>query len=319
MAEEKNLKKYVDIFRDLTAADIMTRNPVTLTPDKKVSRAKEMMKIKKISGIPIVNRDHILVGIISIEDIINALEYGRIDEPLENLMTREVISLHPEENLPAIVDMFSTYKVGRFPVVDEHNRLRGIIAREDILHGILEKFNLIYIHDTKRKSTLDQEFSLLTGERLRVDEAEFHYNIDNSDITSAGTGAALLKQFLKKKGIDHEIARRVGIATYEAETNVVIHSCSKGDIYCFIKEDRIIVQITDNGIGIEDLEQAMTEGFSTASDYVREFGFGAGMGIPNMKRFADKLVILAKKSKGTQVELVFFLQAEERAPGKTQN
>ncbi|MBN1196754.1 MAG: CBS domain-containing protein [Candidatus Aminicenantes bacterium] len=319
MAEEKNLKKYVDIFRDLTAADIMTRNPVSLTPDKKVARAKEMMKIKKISGIPIVDRNHLVVGIISIEDIINALEYGRINEPLEKVMTREVISLRPEDNLPSIVDKFSTYKLGRFPVVDENNRLRGIIAREDILHGILEKFNLIYIHDTKRQTTLDQEFSLITGERLRGDEAEFHYNIDNSDITSAGTGAALLKQFLKKKGVDHEISRRVGIATYEAETNVVIHSCSKGDIYCFIKEDRIIVRVTDNGIGIEDMDQAMTEGFSTASDYVREFGFGAGMGIPNMKRFADKLVILAEKNKGTQVEIVFFLPVVTSPPNQPKN
>lgn len=316
MAEEKNLKKYVDIFRDLTAADIMTRNPVSLTPDKKVARAKEMMKIKKISGIPIVDRDHLVVGIISIEDIINALEYGRIDEPLEKVMTREVISLRPEDTLPGIVDKFSTFKLGRFPVVDENNRLRGIIAREDILHGILEKFNLIYIHDTKRKTTLDQEFSLITGERLRVDEAEFHYTIDNSDITSAGTGAALLKQFLKKKGVDQEIARRVGIATYEAETNVVIHSCSKGDIYCFIKKDRIIVRVTDMGIGIEDLDQAMTEGFSTASDYVREFGFGAGMGIPNMNRFADKLVILSEKNGGTQVEIVFFLPSVGWSPEK---
>jgi len=319
MPESKDLQKYVDIFRDLTAADIMTRNPVTLTPDKKVARAKEMMKIKKISGIPIVDHDHILVGIISIEDIIKSLEYGRINDPLEKVMTRNVVTLSPDENLPVIVDKFSTFKLGRFPVVDKKGRLRGIIAREDILHGILEKFNLIYIHDTKRNTKLDQEFSLITGERLRVDEAEFHYNIDNSDITAAGTGAALLKQFLKKKGIDHEIARRVGIATYEAETNVVIHSCSKGDIYCFLKQDRIIVRVTDAGIGIEDLDKAMTEGFSTASDYVREFGFGAGMGIPNMNRFADKLVILSEKNGGTQVEIVFYLPSISWSPGGSES
>ncbi len=316
MAEEKNLKKYADIFQDLKASDIMTRNPVSLTPDKKVAQAKEMMRIKKISGIPIVNPDKTLAGIISIEDIITALEYGRINDRLEDVMTRRVISIAMDDNLAEIVDKFNTFKLGRFPVLEADGKLRGIIAREDILHGILEKFNLLYIHDTKRTTTLNQEFSLITGERLRVDEAEFHYNIDDSDITSAGTGAALLKQFLKKKGIDHEIARRVGIATYEAETNVVIHSRSKGDIYCFIRPDRIIVRITDMGIGIEDLDKAMTEGFSTASDYVREFGFGAGMGIPNMKRFADKLVILSERNGGTQVEIVFFQPSVGWSPDK---
>ena len=87
---------------------------------------------------------------------------------------------------------------------------------------------------------------------------------------------------------------------------MVIHSKSTGDILCFIKEDRIIIRVTDKGIGIEDLEKAMEEGFTTASDYVKEFGFGAGMGIQNMKRFTDKLVIISEKKKGTQVEMVFY-------------
>ena len=126
-------------------------------------------------------------------------------------------------------------------------------------------------------------------------------------VAPTGTGAALLKQFLLNKGIDQEITRRVGIVTYEAETNVVIHSKGSGDVYCFIHEDRIIVQVVDNGVGIEDLEKAMKEGYSTAPDYVRELGFGAGMGIPNMKRFSDKLVILSEKNVGTQVEMKVFI------------
>jgi len=74
-----------------------------------------------------------------------------------------------------------------------------------------------------------------------------------------------------------------------------------------LKKDRIIVRVIDFGEGIEDLNLAMKEGFSTAEDYVRELGFGAGMGIPNMKRFADKLVILSERKVGTQVEMVFYL------------
>jgi anti-sigma regulatory factor (Ser/Thr protein kinase) len=100
------------------------------------------------------------------------------------------------------------------------------------------------------------------------------------------------------------------VATYESEANVVIHSRGEGDIYGFIYEDRIIVRVVDNGVGIEDLDKAMKEGYSTAPDYVRELGFGAGMGIPNMKRFSDKLVILSEKNVGTQVEMIFYLPSQ---------
>ncbi|HOJ94150.1 MAG TPA: ATP-binding protein, partial [Fervidobacterium nodosum] len=84
-------------------------------------------------------------------------------------------------------------------------------------------------------------------------------------------------------------------------------SGSEGELYCFIAEDRIIVRVEDNGKGIENIELAMKEGYSTAPDYVRELGFGAGMGLPNMKRFSDKMVVLSEKGKGVVVEMVFYL------------
>jgi CBS domain-containing protein/anti-sigma regulatory factor (Ser/Thr protein kinase) len=310
MRENSKLSKYASIFEDIKASDIMAPNVVVLTADKKIAHAKEMMKIKKISGIPVVDEKKKLIGIISIEDIINALEFNRINEPIRNIMTQKVIAIGLGETLAEIVDKFENYKFGRFPVVDGENRIRGIISKEDILHGIIEKFNLIYIHDQKRSAILSSEFSIITGEKLKIDQAEFHYGIETSDISKAGTGAALMKQFLNGKRFDTEIVRRVSVATYEAETNVVIHSKGAGDIYGFTDEDRIIVRVVDNGVGIEDLDKAMKGGYSTAPDYVRELGFGAGMGIPNMKRFSDKLVILSEKNVGTQVEMIFYLPSQ---------
>ena len=307
MSNKFKLSKYAELFQDIKASHIMTRDVIVLTPEKKISLAKELMRINKISGIPVVDQEKHLIGIISIEDIIVAVEFRRLGEPVRNMMTAEVIGLNEEDTLSDVVEKFETYKYGRFPVVDDGGVLKGIISREDILNGLLEKFNILYVHDKKRASTLNTEFSIITGETLKFEEAEFHYTIAVNDIENAGTGAALLKQFLLNKGIDQEITRRVGIVTYEAETNVVIHSKGSGDVSCFIHEDRIIVQVVDNGVGIEDLEKAMKEGYSTAPDYVRELGFGAGMGIPNMKRFSDKLVILSEKNVGTQVEMIFFL------------
>ncbi len=306
-----DFSEYTWFLEHLKAKDIMNPNVISLSPDKTVAMAKEMMRIKKISGIPIIDSKKKLIGIISIEDIIKALETNRINSKLKDVMTKEVISVKVNDSLPKIIEVFDTFKFGRFPVTDHKGRLVGIITREDILHAIIEKFKLIYIHDEKRDKKLNTDISLITGEKLNISEAEFHYKIDSSDIYSAGVGAASLKKFLKEKGYDDEVVRRVGVATYEAETNVVIHSKSHGEIFCFLKKDRIIVRVIDFGVGIEDLDMAMKEGYSTAPDYVRELGFGAGMGIPNMKRFADKLVILSEKGSGTQVEMVFFLEEKK--------
>ncbi len=310
MPEKNNLSRYAAIFEDIKAGDIMSSNVVEISAEKKIAHAKELMKIKKISGIPVVDENRRLVGIISIEDIIHALEFNKINDPIRKIMSTQVVTIHRDDSLAAVVDKFENYKYGRFPVVDDEKHVCGIISKEDILHGILEKFNLIYIHDQKRTSTLNTEYSAITGERLKIEEAKFHYQIDSSDIDAAGTGAALLKQFLTGKNYNSDIVRRVSVATYEAETNVVIHSRGQGDIYFFQDEDRFIVRVVDNGIGIEDLDKAMKEGYSTAPDYIRERGFGAGMGIANMKRFADKLVILSEKNAGTQVEMIFYLPSQ---------
>ncbi len=310
MPEKNKLARYAAIFEDITAGDIMSTRIVEISADKKIAHAKELMKIKKISGIPVVDEQRRLVGIISIEDIIHALEFNTINDPIRRIMSTRVVSLRRGDSLAAVVDKFENFKFGRFPVVDEDNRVCGIISKEDILHGILEKFNLIYIHDQKRTCTLNTEYSAITGEKLNAEEADFHYRIDSSDIDAAGTGAAMLKQFLSGKNFHNDIVRRVGVATYEAETNVVIHSKGQGDIFFYQDEDRFIVRVVDNGVGIEDLDKAMKEGYSTAPDHVRERGFGAGMGIANMKRFADKLVIISEKNTGTQVEMIFYLPTQ---------
>jgi CBS domain-containing protein/anti-sigma regulatory factor (Ser/Thr protein kinase) len=310
MPEKNNLARYAAIFEDIKAGEIMSSNVVEISSEKKIAHAKELMKIKKISGIPVVDDKKQLVGIISIEDIIHALEFNKINDPIRKIMSTQVVTIHRDDSLAQVVDKFENYKYGRFPVVDDEKRVCGIISKEDILHGILEKFNLIYIHDQKRTSTLNTEYSAITGEKLTAEEANFHYRIDSNDIDAAGTGAALLKQFLSGKNFNSDIVRRVGVATYEAETNVVIHSRGQGDIYFFQDEDRFIVRVVDNGVGIEDLDKAMKEGYSTAPDYIRERGFGAGMGIANMKRFADKLVIISEKNAGTQVEMIFYLPTQ---------
>ena len=124
------------------------------------------------------------------------------------------------------------------------------------------------------------------------------------DFQTAGEASAQIKRLLKKLGVNSGVVRRLSIACYEAEINLVIHS-DGGQIDFEIAEDRITVRASDVGPGIPDIDKAMTEGWSTATNEVRNMGFGAGMGLPNMKRNADGFDIVSAVGVGTHITMTF--------------
>ena len=128
------------------------------------------------------------------------------------------------------------------------------------------------------------------------------YEVNGDDFNIAGENSGKVKKLLKQLGFDPEVVRRVAIAMYEAEINMVIHA-DGGYIETDISPEKIIITLCDNGPGIPDMEKAMQEGFSTASNEVRELGFGAGMGLPNMKKYTDDLKIDTVIGEGTTVQL----------------
>jgi anti-sigma regulatory factor (Ser/Thr protein kinase) len=130
------------------------------------------------------------------------------------------------------------------------------------------------------------------------------FEVSNEDFSSAGIASSSIKKVLRQLGMDAGIIRRIAIATYEAEINVAIHS-NGGVIDVYIKPDCIEIYVEDLGPGIEDLSLAMTKGYSTASKEVRELGFGAGMGLPNMKKCSDDFYIESEFGKYTAVKMVF--------------
>ena len=304
------LEKVQKVFANIKVEEFMNKDVIYVKPDRTVAQVKEILRLKRISGVPVVDDDGNVIGIISIEDIIKSLENGTLHEKVDKHMTAHVICLHKDMTLQEVIKQFERYKYGRFPVVDDDGKLVGIVTKNDILAAVATRLGLLYLHDERRKEVLEGDMlnrSLITGEELNKKGADFYFKIDYFDVNLAGIGAAQLKKFLLNKKVNENVVRRVAVATYEAETNVVIHSGSEGELYCFIAEDRIIVRVEDNGKGIENIELAMKEGYSTAPDYVRELGFGAGMGLPNMKRFSDKMVVLSEKGKGVVVEMVFYL------------
>jgi anti-sigma regulatory factor (Ser/Thr protein kinase) len=130
----------------------------------------------------------------------------------------------------------------------------------------------------------------------------FHFNVDGNDFTSAGQASIQIKKNLRRLGLDPEIIRRVSIAMYEGEINMVIHAHG-GEAVVNVYEDYIEIILKDNGPGIKNIEQAMQEGFSTAPDQIRSLGFGAGMGLPNMKRYTDDMHIESEVGVGTTVTM----------------
>ena len=135
-------------------------------------------------------------------------------------------------------------------------------------------------------------------------EFKYKFHINGSDFSSAGNISTRIKKILQRIGVKVETIRRASIATYEAELNVVIHADS-GEIILHANPAHIRILCQDKGPGIPDVGMAMQPGFSTASDEIREMGFGAGMGLPNMKRCADTLSIETQVGVGTTVDMVF--------------
>jgi len=135
------------------------------------------------------------------------------------------------------------------------------------------------------------------------ESVRFHFDVDGENFTSAGEASVQVKKLLRQLGISPDVIRRVSIAMYEGEINMVIHA-DGGAADVIVDSDKITIILADRGPGIKDIELAMQEGYSTAPDNIRSLGFGAGMGLPNMKRYTDEMDIQSEVGVGTTVTMV---------------
>ena len=136
---------------------------------------------------------------------------------------------------------------------------------------------------------------------------QYKFEVEGGNFSKAGTASSEVKKILNQLNVDYKLIKRIVVALYEAEVNIVAHA-DKGIIDVDIDTGRIRIVLSDSGPGIPNIEKAMEAGFSTASQKVREMGFGAGMGLPNIKKNADILNISSEPGKGTSVEIIVFLK-----------
>ncbi len=136
-------------------------------------------------------------------------------------------------------------------------------------------------------------------------DVSLEFEIAVKDFVNAGKGSAEVKNTLKRLGVDPAILRRIAVASYEAEINVTAHS-EGGKMYSYIYDDSVYIRFEDKGPGISNIEQAMVPGWSTADDLVREMGFGAGLGLPNIQKNSDLLHITSEYGSTTTLEIIIY-------------
>jgi len=287
-----------ELVHRLKIFQAMATDVVTINPDNTLRDAQITMREARVSGIPVV-KDNIMVGIVTIEDIIQALDHGYIEEPIEHWMTRDVVTVQPYWPLSRAMSILDRTRFGRLPVLDEGGILCGVITPESVLRALLTELNRLLARDEKTEVTI---------ETLDSDALRLRFDIEAGDYDRAGLASVQLKRELAARGVEPALQRRVAIATHEAETNLIIHSTSGGTIFADLEPESIRLTVSDDGPGIENVKQAMQPGYSTASDFVRSLGFGAGMGLPNIKRCADHFEFKSKPGLGTRINLRFDLK-----------
>jgi CBS domain-containing protein/anti-sigma regulatory factor (Ser/Thr protein kinase) len=289
----------LELIYQLKIKDVMNTAVITGRKDDTMRRIQIIMRENYITGIPITGDDRTLVGIVSIDDIVTALDKGYIDNPVHERMTKNVIVLEDDMPLSFAISYLNKYRYGRFPVLNKNRQLVGILSSKDVIRTLLVEMNrevlrLEKIHQTR------------TGSPVTYSEMEFATT--RYDFELAGRASTEIKKALKQRNIDPKIIRRVAIASYELEINQVVHSHG-GTIGCSIQPDKVVIVAADTGPGIADVNMALQEGWSTANEWIRSLGFGAGMGLANTKRVSDEFQIQSSAGSGTTVRSVVFISS----------
>ncbi len=290
----------LELMIRLKVREVMSTRLVTAARQDTLRSIQNKMKEMRITGVPIVEKKR-LFGLVSIDDIINALEAGAINDPAEKHMSTHMVVLDEDMPLSLAISYFRKYSFGRFPVLNKDNEITGILTSRDINVALLHELSL----ELDKMETRD--VPALNPDGLHMFKV---YHVGKYDFENAGKASTDIKRFLKNRGVDPALVRRVAVAAYELEMNQVVHS-EGGTVTCRIEPGYTEILAQDTGPGIENVEEAMKEGVTTANEWIQSMGFGAGMGLPNAKRVSNEFHIESSKEAGTKVRAVIRLDAKK--------
>ena len=291
------INRVEELSYDLKIREVMVTSLQTASPQMPLSQVLDILRSHRISGLPVIEDDH-LVGIISLEDVVRAMEKSDLSACTGQYMTREVVTVASFDSVVKAIRVFTERGIGRLPVLDENRGLVGMITKGDITRGILVALQKDYKEEEVRRYRASHLFEDIVSERTTL---VLRYPIKAGDFTQGGIASSRIKRALIRLGADPQLTRRCCIAVYEAEMNLIIHTERGGILKLEVEPHRITMSTTDDGPGIPDTEKVFQPGFSTASEEVREMGFGAGMGLVNMKRCVDTIDLTSTVGEGTKL------------------
>jgi CBS domain-containing protein/anti-sigma regulatory factor (Ser/Thr protein kinase) len=303
----KNITRVEELGYAIRVSEVMTHDLDTLSPSHRMADVLELLRQKQISGAPVIFNSE-LIGVISLEDLIRALIDQDLNSPVGKYMSTNIITTRSYDPVVEALKIFSRTHVGRLPVVDEKGALVGMITKGDISQGLLKALQKDFQEEEVRRFRARHLFDDIISDRTSL---ILRYQIQARDFLRGGNASSHIKRALLRLGANPQIARRCGIAIYEAEMNLIIHTNEGGFIRVEIEPHRIKMQAIDDGPGIPDVKLAMQAGYSTASEEIREMGFGAGMGLFNISRCVDEISIESGLDTGTRLEMKILLQPED--------
>ena len=299
MKTDSKISKVQELVYEIRVGDVMKDDVIAVDPQSMMSELGNILREKRISGTPVVDNGK-LMGIISIDDFIRWLAEREEDCPVAGKMTRDIHTLYADQPAVQAVNKFDRLGFGRFAVIDRRDdKLVGIVTKGDIVEGLLKKLEIDYYQEQTNHFTGRRFFDDVLADKTSV---YLQYNVQGHDFDRAGESSSRLKSTLRRLGLAPQIVRRAAIATYEAEMNVIIYT-DGGEIRVCVEPHQILVRVDDSGPGIPDIKKALQPGYSTAPEWVRELGFGAGMGLDNIRKCANKMGLRSTVGKGTRLRI----------------
>jgi len=281
----------------------MTKDVFHLSPDMQLEEALDIFQKERFSGAPVM-QDSQLVGILSIEDLIQALRDGKLNAPVHDYMSTDLAIVREFDPVVEALKTFAKTKFGRLLVLDENGSLSGIITKGDVSNGLLDALQRDYQQEELIRYRASHLFEDIISDRTSL---ILRYDICKGDFIHGGNASSNIKRALLRLGTSPQLARKCGIAVYESEMNLIIHTDHGGTLRVGIEPHKITMEAYDDGPGIEDVELAIQPGFSTATNEIQEMGFGAGMGLFNIKRCVDEMRLVSSKSRGTNLYMIMYL------------
>ena len=292
----------MELLQRLRVKDVMRDHDIaSVVRTDSLRYAENLMKRYHISGVPVLE-DRRLFGIVSIQDIIKALEGEWIGDACQKHMSTNLVVLEEDMPLAFAIKYFQNYTFGRFPVLNKDRDFVGIVSQRDVTRVLMQEL-------TNELTRLEGKTVAEKPQPAKSEGALPYYSmrqfvVVHNDLSTAGKAANEIKRMAKEAGLDTKLVRRIAVAAYELEINVCIHSVG-GTVTFILEQDKAVIIAKDSGPGIADVEWACRDGTSTANDWIRSMGFGAGMGLANSKRVADTFDIVSKVPTGTTVMCEF--------------